>query len=75
MREWNPIATAPFHCNLKVAVIEGAETHAAVFPCRRAPSAEWINVLDGKPVSIHPTHWREWSLSGAVSGAHLKPAR
>lgn len=57
--QWQPIATAPFDRDLELAVLEAGETHALVFPCRRAP-AGWLRSATEDPVKVHPTHWREW---------------
>jgi hypothetical protein len=58
--EWKPIATAPFDCDVELAVIEYDEVHALVFPYRRIlrgwASAETKKLID----DIHPTHWRNW---------------
>jgi hypothetical protein len=56
---WQPINTAPFDCDLELAVVEGKETHALVFRCRRA-SAGWINATTGERINVDPTHWRKW---------------
>jgi hypothetical protein len=66
MDEWNPIDSAPFDRELEVAVIEGVEAHSAAFPCKRTGRVEWMNALDGKIVSIHPTHWRRWEKGSAA---------
>jgi hypothetical protein len=58
--EWNPIASAPFECDLELAVIDYDGTHALVFPCRRVLHG-WINVETKKLIEkLRPTHWREW---------------
>jgi hypothetical protein len=57
--EWQPIAAAPFDRDLELAVINYDGTHALVFPCRRILGG-WVNSENEKPVTIYPTHWREW---------------
>jgi uncharacterized protein YbdZ (MbtH family) len=58
--EWKPISTAPFDCDLELAVIEGdGSAHALVFPSRRIPGG-WINAKTKKWIDLRPTHWREW---------------
>lgn len=57
--EWQPITTAPYDVDLEVAVVDGAEIHALVFPCRRNLQ-RWINARSEASVQIHPTHWRKW---------------
>jgi hypothetical protein len=59
MREWYPISTAPFGRDLQLSVQEKEEVHSLVFPCRRVKTG-WANALTGKPVIVHPTHWRDW---------------
>ena len=56
---WHPIATAPFDRDLELAVVEGNDTHALVFRCRRARNG-WINAATGQPIDVDPTHWRAW---------------
>jgi hypothetical protein len=56
---WQPITTAPFDRDLELAVLDADGPHALVFPCRRDPFG-WLDCETKKPVSIHPTHWREW---------------
>jgi hypothetical protein len=42
--EWQPISTAPFDRDLELAVIEGGEPHALIFPCRRILGG-WITMI------------------------------
>ena len=56
---WQPISTAPFDCNLELAVMDKDEPHALVFPCRRVPGG-WVHAELKKWIDVHPTHWREW---------------
>ena len=60
MCNWQPITTAPYGRNLQLSVIERGEVFALVFPCRRDKRG-WIDVQDGSPVPVDPTHWREWA--------------
>lgn len=60
--EWQPITTAPFDRDLQLAVIEGGEVNALVFPCRRVLRG-WVKAKTAAPVNVHPTHWREWDAS------------
>jgi len=57
--DWQPIATAPFDCDLQLAVLDGGGSHALVFPCRRVLRG-WLNAATRAPVTVRPTHWREW---------------
>ena len=57
--DWQPIASAPFDCDLELAVIEQDGPHAVVFACRRTDDG-WINAKSKERVGVHPTHWREW---------------
>jgi hypothetical protein len=57
--EWQRITTAPFDRDLGLAVIDGAGTHALVFPCRRVLRG-WVNAMTRDPVYVYPTHWCEW---------------
>jgi len=57
--DWRPISTAPFDCDLEVAVINYDGTHAVAFPVRRVLGS-WINAGTKEWIEVHPTHWREW---------------
>jgi len=56
---WHPITTAPTDCDLELAVVEGNDTHALVFRCRRVGDG-WVNAATGQRVAVDPTHWRKW---------------
>jgi hypothetical protein len=56
---WQPISTAPFGCDLELAVIDKDVPHALAFPCRRVSNG-WINAKSMKAVDVRPTHWRSW---------------
>lgn len=62
--EWQLIASAPFDRDLEVAVLETAEIHRLVFPCRRVLRG-WVSARTAAAVDIHPTHWREWDASNS----------
>ena len=57
--EWQPISTAPFDCDLELAVIDGGEAHALVFPCRRVLGG-WLKAATKERLYLTPTHWRQW---------------
>ena len=57
--DWRPIATAPFDRDLELAVIDANDIHTLVFPCRHVLRG-WIKSKTNIPVSVYPTHWREW---------------
>ena len=56
---WERIATAPYDCDLELAVIEGNHVHPLVFACRRMHDG-WIKVSTRERVLVSPTHWRHW---------------
>jgi hypothetical protein len=56
---WQPVASAPLDRDLELAVIDKADVHALVFPCRRLRD-HWIHAGTHARVEVHPTHWREW---------------
>jgi hypothetical protein len=61
--EWQPIATAPFGCDLELATLSSATgMHALVFPCRRVQNG-WVKTETNMPVTVYPTHWRKWTES------------
>jgi len=57
---WQPISTAPFDCDLELAVINYDGVHALVFPCRRIIGG-WLKAATRQQLEIHPTHWRRWT--------------
>jgi hypothetical protein len=59
MKDWQPIASAPFDRDIQVSVIEKGEVHALVIPCRRTQNG-WQHASTRGPLFIDPTHWREW---------------
>ncbi len=59
---WRFIGTAPFDCDLELAVIDNDGVHALVFPCRRIADG-WINVETKRRIEVFPSHWREWQQS------------
>ncbi len=62
--EWQPIESAPFDRDLEVAVLEAAEIHRLVFPCRSVLRG-WVNAKTASTLTIHPTHWRQWDASNS----------
>ena len=56
---WQPISTAPFDCDLELAVLDQDGPHALVFACRRIPSG-WMKSATRERLDVHPTHWRRW---------------
>jgi hypothetical protein len=59
MKDWQPIASAPFDRDIQVSVIEKGEVHALVVPCRRTQNG-WLRASTREQLFIDPTHWREW---------------
>jgi hypothetical protein len=60
MENWQPITTAPFDCDLELAVVDGQGRYPVVFACRRILGG-WINAGTKERIDLHPTHWREWT--------------
>jgi len=60
--QWQPIATAPFDCELELAVMDYDGTHTLVFPCRRILNG-WLKSETQELLNVRPTHWREWDDS------------
>jgi len=56
---WQPISTAPFDCDLELAVIDTGGPHSLIFPCRRVLSG-WVNAQNKARIDVRPTHWRPW---------------
>ena len=57
---WLKVETAPFDRDLEVSVVEDdGKTYPVIFPCRRGLRG-WTKAATGSPITIHPTHWREW---------------
>nr|WP_300210925.1 hypothetical protein [Bradyrhizobium sp.] len=63
---WLRIETAPFDRDIEVAVVDFDGPHAVVFPCRRVAGG-WVKATTLIPLSIHPTHWREWNETAPIS--------
>ena len=66
---WQPIRTAPFDCQIELAVIDRDGPHALVFPCRRALRG-WLKAETAERISVRPTHWRpcnERAAHGALA--------
>ena len=59
---WEVISTAPFDCDLELAVIEDGEVHSLVFPCRRTVFG-WLHAETNALIEVYPTHWREWQVT------------
>jgi len=57
---WHLISTAPFDCDLELALIDATGVHAIPFPCQRILGG-WIKAEMKTPVDAHPTHWRDWA--------------
>jgi hypothetical protein len=53
------ISEVPADRDLRLAVLDGNNVHALVFPCRRRGQA-WVNSNTGQLVEVTPTHWEEW---------------
>ena len=58
--EWKPISSAPFDCDLELAVHNYDGVHALVFPCRRILDG-WLKAGTRERLDVQPTHWREWA--------------
>jgi len=59
LKMWNSVSSAPFDCDLELAVIDDSGPHALVFPCRRIPGG-WMKTATKERLDVHPTHWRLW---------------
>lgn len=60
---WFPVhllSDIPTNCDLRLAVIEGGEVHALIFPCRFRDGC-WLNAATGHVVDVFPTHWQRWA--------------
>jgi len=58
-REWQPISTAQFDCDIEIAYINYDGEHALVFPCRRILNG-WMKAETNERIVVQPSHWREW---------------
>jgi hypothetical protein len=58
--DWQPIATAPFDRDLRLAVIDQqGVAHALIFPSRRVLGG-WLEAETKARIDVDPTHWQEW---------------
>jgi len=65
---WQPISSAPFDCDLELAVIDGSGPHALVFACRRILGG-WMNAETKERLDVRPTHWRRWNAANRDAAA------
>jgi hypothetical protein len=63
---WQPISIAPFDRDLELAVRDGGEVHALIFPCRRVLGG-WVKAATRERICVNPTHWRHWSEPTSTS--------
>jgi hypothetical protein len=56
---WETITTAPYDCDLEIAVIEADHVHPLVFACRRVANG-WVKGATRERIVVSPTHWRPW---------------
>lgn len=68
VKMWQEISTAPFDCDLELAVLDGDGPHALVFPCRRIVGG-WMKAGTRERIDVHPTHWRQWDGRGPLDGS------
>ncbi|HVX76919.1 MAG TPA: hypothetical protein VHB49_12375 [Bradyrhizobium sp.] len=54
--EWHDIATAPFHQEIELAIIDDKVTMSALTYLREASG--WLDAETLRPVSVTATHWR-----------------
>jgi len=59
---WLKIETAPFNCDLEVAVINPNSTYVLEFPCRRIFGGGLVDAPSREMVEVNPTHWRLWPV-------------
>jgi len=63
---WQPITTAPFNCDLELAVQDREEMHTLVFPCQRTLTG-WVASKTRQRLEVSPTPWRPWQDSADAS--------
>jgi len=65
---WHRVSTAPFDCDLELAVIDATGIRTVAFPCRRVLGG-WIKAESKRSIKLRPTHWREWTtkLSSTIT--------
>jgi hypothetical protein len=69
---WQPVSTAPFDCDLELAVIDRDGAHALVFPCRRILGG-WMDATNKQRIEVRPTHWRPWPEGASSASSDLSP--
>jgi len=57
---WQPDRTAPFDCELELAVIDYNGPQDLVFPSHRVLNG-WVKAETWKRIEVYPTHWRRWN--------------
>jgi hypothetical protein len=63
---WHPVSTAPFDCDLELAIVDDSGVRTLAFPCRRVLGG-WIKAEGERWIEFHPTHWREWTTKNSFS--------
>jgi hypothetical protein len=57
--EWKPIGEAPSDRDVQLGIRDRDGISPLTFACRRIGRG-WIQSENSKPLSVRPTHWREW---------------
>jgi hypothetical protein len=65
--QWKPIASAPFECDLELAVIDRDGPHGLVFPCRRILGS-WMNVETQQRIEVKRDQKLDRSLPDITLG-------
>jgi hypothetical protein len=57
--EWKPIGEAPSDRDVQLGIRDGGGISPLAFACRRV-GRSWVRSENQKPLSLRPTHWRDW---------------
>jgi len=66
MWQWQSISSAPYGCDLELAVIDADGPHPLVFASRRIVGG-WMNSETNERLDVRPTHWREWNSENQLT--------
>lgn len=57
--EWRPLREAPSDRDVQLGIKDGNGISPLSLACRKVGRG-WVQSGTGKPLSLRPTHWREW---------------
>ena len=56
---WIPVHGAPLDRDVELGIVSANGIDIVGYPCRRTDIG-WIGTVANEPISLRPTHWRNW---------------